>query len=114
MKYSKASVLLLAPIVALVLAGPAEAEWFMTKGKARLRAERAAYLRYGSPDQSDGSYSSTCRPQSARYDPGYVYHRWVCAWADDYGCTGVLVIIGSRGRGSYYSTVVRGQRCPTG
>lgn len=102
--------LALALAVSLAIVAPANAEWFMTKRKAEIRAERAAELRYGS-----ATYGAFCRPQGARAPtPGYVYHRWVCTWTDTYDCVGQLIVLGSRGVGTYYTQVLSGQRCPTG
>jgi hypothetical protein len=80
----------------------------MTKRKAQIRAQASAEERYG-----EATYGACCRPQGARSpQPGYVYHRWVCTWTDDYDCFGQLLILGSRGTGAYYSRVLSGQRCP--
>jgi hypothetical protein len=100
----------LALVGLLTVAAPANAEWYMTKRKAEIRAERAAELRYG-----DATYGAFCRPQGARApQPGYVYHRWVCTWADTYDCVGQLLVLGSRGVGTYYTRALSGQRCPAG
>jgi hypothetical protein len=86
----------------------ASAEYYMGKGKAESFARDYAKKHYDS-----SSPEAYCRPQGANAPKsGYIYHRWVCGWADEYGCAGRLLITGSRGSGYYYGTVLRGQRCP--
>lgn len=85
----------------------ASAEQYLSKSQAESAAKDAALEKYGA-----ANYGAFCRPQgrggAAR---GYSYDRWVCNWADNYQCEGVLKISGARGSGAYYWQVLRGQRC---
>jgi hypothetical protein len=95
-------------LATLAVPSAAHAEYYLDRGQAEDFAVDFAESKYG-----DASYVAVCRPQGLnRPKAGYIYHRWVCGWADDYGCAGRLRIIGSRGRGYYYGRVLSGQRCP--
>jgi hypothetical protein len=86
----------------------ASAEYYMGKSKAQSFARDYVKKHYHS-----GAPAAYCRPQGASGpESGYIYHRWVCGWADEYRCEGRLLITGSRGSGYYYGKVLRGQRCP--
>ena len=94
-------------VTALAAPSMARADYHISKGEAQSHARH--YVR--------GKYDSRgpiarCRPQNLdREEPGYIYHRWVCGWADRDSCAGAVLIIGSRGRGYYYGRVLRGMEC---
>jgi len=106
-------------VVGLALAAMpsiASADWSLTKARAAQLARYEAKQKYGAVDV-DGNgvhYEASRRPQGQPYDPRYVYHRWVCGWADSSGCVGTLLILGSRISHSEFNyRVVSGQRCST-
>lgn len=97
--------LLVAAIVATALTAPqaAHAEYYMSKKQA-VHATRN-YLHW-----TLGYHytAAVCRPQYLeREKPGYVYHRWVCAWAagddpDAPDCSGRSRARGSSSKGQFY------------
>lgn len=105
----KTTIAALTAAAALALPSAAHANYYIGKADAESFAEDFAMDKYGS------NYVGTfCRPQG-RSAPasGYIYHRWVCYWTDDYRCEGTVLIFGSaRGRNVYAYRVLRGQRCP--
>jgi hypothetical protein len=98
-----------ATVVALALsAAPAHASVWLSKDDAEANTRSYVEETYASEEPS-----AYCRPQGYNVAKrGYVYKRWVCGWADEYGCEGRLLIRGARGN-YYYAKVLRGQRCPT-
>jgi hypothetical protein len=88
----------------------AQAGYYFSKRDARAAVKDYARDKYGMSRPF-----SVCRPQGrSAPEPGYIYHRWVCAWlAKDAGdlCYGQVLIMGSRDRGMYWSRVLRGMRC---
>ncbi len=111
-------VVLTAVVSAVPLLAPAasEARYFLSRAEAQRLVRDDAEQRYG--EDYGIEYATAlgrCRPQGQRYNPRYVYHRWVCSWAgEDFEgdiCSGTILIIGSRERDSYYSRVIRGIRC---
>jgi hypothetical protein len=65
--------------------------------------------------------AASCRPQyRKRAEPGYIYHRWACAFAAgdtrySPSCRGMITIAGSSDAGSYYPRVNFAQgACPYG
>lgn len=101
--------LLLAALGAAVLVAAvpsaASASYYMGKSEAQSDARDYVHGKY-----ELGRVSTSCRPQGARApQPGYVYHRWVCGWADA-DWSGAVLITGSKGRGYYYGKVLRGIR----
>jgi hypothetical protein len=95
--------------LALAVPSVAQADYYIGRAKAQSFAEDYVSDRYGS--NYPGAF---CRPQGASAPArGYIYHRWVCYWADEYKCEGSVLIYGSsRGRNHYAYRVLRGQRCP--
>ena len=95
----------------MVLAAPSVASAEMYLSKPQAESDMRDYAR---STYSASSPAASCRPQGLNApEPGYVYTRWVCGWADVDGCEGRVLIIGSaRGRGWYRARVLHGQRCP--
>jgi len=95
--------------VMLTSTGVAHAEWFFTKAGAQRVAKDYVSKHYANTYASD--LTTACRPQGHGYDPRYKYHRWVCGWYDDSDDTsGVVLIVGSTGTGSYYGKVLSAAR----
>ena len=113
---AKVLAVLVAGLALAAMPSIASADWFLTKGRAVQLARYEAKQKYGAVDV-DGNgvhYEASCRPQGEPYNPRYVYHRWVCGWADSSGCVGTLLILGSRiSHSDFNYRVLRGQRCPT-
>src|SRR3954463_7991571 len=114
----KRSHLLTAAVTVLALAAPAtaSASYFVTQAKAEHYPRNYFHSHVGYPYTS-----AACRPQGASSPKaGYVYHRWVCAFAVgdsryNPSCTGQIRISGSSDGGSYYSLVLwHDGRCPWG
>jgi hypothetical protein len=85
----------------------AHADWYMTKRGAQRAARHFVSNYYANTYASD--LRTSCRPSGRRYDPRYVYHRWVCRWSDESdGTSGTVLIVGSRGSGAYYGKVLHG------
>ena len=99
----KLAVGLIALIAAGVAAPVASAEYYMTKGQAERIARYEVHDRYATQSR----VFTVCRPQGLKApERGYIYHRWVCGWADD-SMRGVLLILGSHtSHNSYYVKVV--------
>jgi hypothetical protein len=104
----------LAAVLTLALAGTAQARWFLSKGAAQRATRHEVALKY-----HDTGVVARCRPYGRpTADPSYDYHRWVCGWAGDALfddgtpalCHGTLLIAGSRVNG-YQWQVYRGERC---
>jgi hypothetical protein len=104
----RAKMLVVAVAAGAMLAAPAvaDASYYLTRAHAQSNARSYARERYAS-----NGPQAYCRPQGLdEPEPGYIYHRWVCGWADADGCEGRLLITGSRGN-YYYGRVLRGERC---
>lgn len=94
-----------------LIAGTAQAAYYFSESDARWDVKDYARDHYGMT-----SPASRCRPQGrSAPESGYIYHRWVCAWADTdadgYVCYGKVLIAGSRDQDMYWSKVLRGMRC---
>jgi hypothetical protein len=108
-RIAKLLVPLLVALVVLVPASAAHADWHLSKAGAQRIAKRYVAQHYA--DTYSGDLTTYCRPQGRRYDPRYVYHRWVCGWYDSSDDTsGAVLIVGSDIRGSYYGRVLSGAR----
>jgi hypothetical protein len=93
----------------LVPVTAAHADWYMSKRGAERVARHFVSNHYANTYASD--LTTRCRPSGQRYDPRYVYHRWVCGWYDSSdGTSGTVLIVGSRGSGAYYGKVLHGAR----
>jgi hypothetical protein len=94
----------LTALTTLGVAAPvASAEYYMPRDQAERIARYEVHDRYGTKSH----IATVCRPQGLKApERGYIYHRWVCGWADD-SMRGVLLIMGSHAsHNSYYVKVV--------
>jgi hypothetical protein len=100
---TKFAVGLIALSVLGVAAPVASADFYMAKSQAERFARYEVHDRYG----TESRVTTVCRPQGRKApEPGYIYHRWVCGWADG-SMSGVLLIVGSHtSHNSYYVKVV--------
>lgn len=106
-----------ATLVLLVLAAPAQAEWYLTEPQAVLAARHAVVDRYGQHGTTDPTKTgmrdvvARCRPQRRSDAPdGARFHRWVCDWRVE-PCRGRMLIAGHSGRLRYGVDVLRGASC---
>ena len=84
---------------ALAIPGVAQADWYLSKYSAERMAKR--YVAYHYADTYVSDLTTVCRPQGARYNPAYEYHRWVCGWYDSSDdSSGVVLIVGVSGGGA--------------
>ena len=94
--------------VAVAAPAAAHADYYISASKARSFTRSYANDRYGAT-----GVVASCRPQG-RNSPknGFIYHRWLCGWAGNHGCSGRVLIIGSStGRNDYYYRTSIGPRC---
>ena len=100
---------LCAAVVAVLLipTSVAHADWYFTKRGAQRSARHFVSHHYANTYASD--LTTSCRPSGRRYNPRYVYHRWVCGWYDSRdGTSGTVLVRGGRGSGVYYGRVLHG------
>jgi hypothetical protein len=94
--------------VALVIAAPAYANYYLTKNGARAATRTFVANAYGF---NRGDIATSCRPQGrSKPDARFVYHRWVCGWAIDAHCGGSIRILGSSAA-RWAGRVVHGLSC---
>ena len=87
-------------IAGVVMAPSAFASYYTTQRAAQRWALDYVDRHY----DVNGTIYAKCRPQGRRFAArGYIYHRWFCGWHGTNGCTGQLVIAGSRVPGRYWA-----------
>jgi hypothetical protein len=78
----------------------AHADYYLSQNGAQRLALRHVERTY----DVSGTIYAKCRPQFRnRPARGYDYHRWICGWSSTNGCSGRLLIAGSRTPGAYYA-----------
>src|SRR6185437_11314335 len=94
-----------AAIVGLLAIAPvAQADYYISKRRAESFTRTEVHDRY----IVDGHTGVSCRPQGAKAArPGYVYHRWTCAWVDDVSWGAFLIAGNSRGPNWYFVKLLK-------
>jgi hypothetical protein len=105
----KLLVALTVALAVLIPASAAHADWHLSKAGAQRIAKNYVSTHYADTFASD--LTTSCRPQGRKYNPRYVYHRWVCGWYDASDDTsGAVLIVGSDISGRFYGRVLSGAR----
>jgi hypothetical protein len=97
-------------LVLVLVPAAAQAQYYLGTHQANAMAADFVASHYANTYVKD--LSTSCRPQNARRAvAGFIYHRWTCRWWDSSdGTSGRVLILGSRGAGNYYGTVLNGAR----